>query len=58
VESAIWHRQTHLPNRNRIAENRHVVAKGKEVGRGADWEFRVSTCKLLHREGINKKILL
>ena len=57
MESAIWHRQTHLPNRNRIAENRHVVAKGKEVGRGADWEFRVSTWKLLHREGINNKIL-
>ena len=39
-------------------ENRLVVAKGEGVGRGVEWEFGVSRCKLLHVEWINNKVLL
>ena len=38
-------------------ENRLVVTKGG-VGREMDWEFRVGTCKLLHLEWINNKVLM
>ena len=38
------------------AEIRLVVAKG--MGRGMDWEFGVSRCKLLHLEWTNNKVLL
>ena len=31
-----------------------VVAKGEGAGRGMDWEFGISRCKLLHIEWINK----
>ena len=46
--------------RNRLTdiENRLVVAKGEEGGRGTDWEFGVGRCKLLHLEWINSKVLL
>ena len=27
-------------------------------GGGRDWEFEVSRCKLLHRKGINTKVLV
>ena len=39
-------------------ENRPVVAKEEEGGRGMDWEFGVSRCKLLHLEWVNNKVLL
>ena len=35
-----------------------MVAKGERVGRGMDWEFGVSRCKLLHLEWINNRVLL
>ena len=35
-----------------------MVAKGKGVGGGMEWEVRVSRCKLLYIEGINNKVLL
>ena len=35
-----------------------MVAKGKWVGRGMEWVFRISRCKLLYREWINNKVLL
>ena len=38
------------------AEIRLVVAKGR--GRGMDWEFGVSRCKLLRLEWTNNKVLL
>ena len=60
VESKIWHKWNYLWNRNRLTdiENRLVVAKG-EMGRGGiEWEFGVSTCKLLYIEWINNKVLL
>ena len=39
-------------------EKRLVVAKGKRVGRGLEWEVWVSRCKLLYTEWINTKVLL
>ena len=35
-----------------------MVAKGKRVGGGMEWEFGVSRCKLLYIEWINNKFLL
>ena len=32
------------------SENRLVIARGEVVGRGIDWEFRVSRCKLTFRK--------
>ena len=60
VESKIWHKWTYLQNRNRLIvdiENRLVVAKGEGGGRGVDWVFAISRCKLLHLEWINKVLL-
>ena len=34
-------------------ENRLVVAKGEEVGRGMEWEVEVSRYKLLYIDSIN-----
>ena len=43
MESKIWHRGTHLQNRNKFTgmENRLVIAKGEEegVGRTGSWGF-------------------
>ena len=39
-------------------ENRLVVAKGKGVGGGMEWEVGVSRCKLSYIEWINNKVLL
>ena len=39
-------------------EDRRVVAKGVEGGRGMDWEFGISRCKLVYIEWINNKVLL
>ena len=39
-------------------ENRLVVAKQWSGGKGRDWEFVISRCKLLHVEWINNKALL
>ena len=39
-------------------ENRVMVAKGEEREGGVDWEFGISTCKLLYTEWINTKVLL
>ena len=38
-------------------ENRFVVAKGERVGGGVQWEVRVSICKLLYQERLNKVLL-
>ena len=39
-------------------ENRLVFAKGAGGGRGMEWEFGISRCKLLHLEWLNNKVLL
>ena len=39
-------------------ENRLMVAKGEEVGRGTEWEVGISKCKLLYVEWINNRALL
>ena len=39
-------------------ENRLVIAKGEEMGKGMEWEFGVSRCKLVYIEWINNKVLL
>ena len=39
-------------------KKRLVVAKGEGGGRGMDWEFGISTCKLVYIEWINNKVLL
>lgn len=41
-------------DRNWVSENMLVVAKGKEVERGMDWELGISRCKLSNIEGINR----
>ena len=38
-------------------QNRLVVAKRERGGRGMDWGFGVSRCKLLHLEWINTSLL-
>ena len=54
MKSKMWHKLTHLQNRNRLTdiENRLVVVKGEGRGSGMDWEIGVSRCKLLHSEWI------
>ena len=34
------------------------LPRGEGAGRGMDWEFGVSRCKLLHIEWINNEVLL
>ena len=58
VESKIWHKWTYLQNRNRLTENKLVVAKGDRGGEGLQWEFGVSRRKLWHIELISNKDLL
>ena len=35
-----------------------MVAKWQGGGKGMDWEFAISRCKLLQTEWINNKVLL
>ena len=51
---------TYLWNRNRFRdmENRLMVAKREKVGKGMEWEFGVSRCKLMYMEWINNKFLV
>ena len=35
-----------------------MVTKGEGSGRGMDWEFGISRCKLLYTKCINNKVLL
>ena len=42
----------------RDIENRLVVAKGEGGGRGLEWEFGISRCKLVYIGWINYKVLL
>ena len=35
-----------------------MVAKWEEVGKGKDWEFMISKCKLLYLEWVKNKVLL
>ena len=60
MESKIQYKSTYLQNRNRITdiEIRLMAAKGEEGGRGIEWEFGVSRCKLLYIGWINNKVLL
>ena len=57
MESKIQHKSTYLQKRNRLGENRLVVAKGREVG-GKHWEFGISRGKLVYIGWINNKVLL
>ena len=59
VESKIRHKWTYLQNRNRPTdtENRLEVTQGEDRGRGKDWEFGISRCKLVYTEQINKILL-
>ena len=49
-----------LQNRNRLTdiENRLGVAKGEQGGRGVDWEFGNSRCKLLSVGWMTNKVPL
>ena len=51
---------TCLQNRNRLTdiEERLVVAKEGGGGSGIDWDFGISTCKLLHLVWITSEVLL
>ena len=53
VEPKVWHKRPYLWNRNRLIENRLVIAKGKVWWVGIDWEFGISRRKLLYIEWIN-----
>ena len=35
-----------------------MAATEERAGEGTEWEAGVSRCRLLHREGINNKVLL
>ena len=35
-----------------------MAAKGEEGGRGKDWEFGISRCKLVYIRWLNNKVLL
>ena len=39
-------------------ENKCVAAKGEGGGRGMEWEFGISRCKLVYIEWINSKVRL
>ena len=43
-------------SKNRLTdiENRLTIAKEEWAGRGMDWTFGVSRCKLLHLQCVNK----
>ena len=58
VESKIWYKCNYLQNRLTNIKNRLVIAKGEGGGRGKDWEFGISSCKLLYIGWINNKVLL
>ena len=62
VKSKIWHKWSHVQNRNRLTdiEDRFVTAKEFGAGGEMDWVFGISRCKLLHikYQHINNKILL
>ena len=45
-------------NRNRLMENKLVVAQGEQGGSGMDWEFGVDRYKLSYLEWIDNKFLL
>ena len=49
--------ETYLQNRTRLTDtgNRLVVAKGEGDGRGIDWEFGISRCKLVYGEWIKNR---
>ena len=59
VESKMQHKWTQLQNRNRLTDidDRLVVAKGEDGGRGEDWEFGISQCKLSYTGWRNKVLL-
>ena len=54
VESKIWLKWIYLQNRLTDIENRLTIAKEEWGGRGMDWKFGVSRCKLLHLQCVNK----
>ena len=60
MESKIWHAEIYPWNRSRFVDikKRLVSASGERDGRGKDWGFGVSRCKLLYTEWINSKTLL
>ena len=60
VESKKWHKSKLLWNRNRLTDlrNRPMVAKAEWGGKGMEWEFGISRCKLLYAGWINNKVLL
>ena len=48
VESKMWHKWTFMKHRLTDIENRLWLPTGRRGGRGMDWEFAVSRCKLLY----------
>ena len=57
VESKISHKSTYLQNRNRLTD-RERTDLWLLVGRGTDWEFGISRCKLVYTGWKNNKVLL
>ena len=56
LESKLGHKWAYPQKRNRITENKPVVAKGE--GFGGEGNTRISRCKLLYTGWINSKVLL
>ena len=50
--------EKNMYNRITDIENSLMVAKWEGGGRGMDWEFGTSRCKLVYTEWINNKVLL
>ena len=47
-----------MKQKRTCTENRPVVVKGREAGRGIDWEFRTRSRELLYIEWLNYKVLM
>ena len=55
VKSKIWPKWTYLQNTNRLLDIEICGCQGDGEGSGMDWEFEISTWKLLHLEWISKR---
>ena len=61
VESKIWHKWTYVwnkTNQKKTYRYREQTCGCQGEGEGKDWEFGISSCKLLYTGWINSKVLL
>ena len=58
VGSKIWHKRTTEQKQTQRYREQTYNAKGLGGGGGMDWELGIGSCKLVHIEWINNKVLL